>query len=124
MEDLEKFLLSILNNNEQVLSPTSFILSSHNMVSSQIALLMKNHNYNMNYCNRGFSFENALQDAINLLSEKKGENILVGGIDENTENYFTIHDHLNYWKKEKINNLELLNHKTRELFQARGLHFL
>lgn len=85
-EDSERFLLAMLNNNEQFLTPTSFIQSTHNTVGSQIALIMKCHDYNFTYVHRGFSFESTLQDALMLFSEGK-ENVLVGGIEEHTPNF-------------------------------------
>ena len=85
-EDSERFLLALLNNEEQFLTPTSFIQSTHNTVGSQIALLMKCHDYNFTYVHRGFSFESAIQDALMLFEEGK-ETILVGGIEEHTPNF-------------------------------------
>ena len=61
-EDSEKFLLALLRNDEQFLTPTSFIQSTHNTVGSQIALGMKCHNYNFTYVHRGFSFECSVMD--------------------------------------------------------------
>lgn len=82
-EDSEKFLMAIINNDEQFLTPTSFIQSTHNTVGSQVALIMKCHEYNYTYTHRGFSFETCLMDA--LMSLKEGKNkIMVGGIEEHT----------------------------------------
>lgn len=88
-EDSERFLLAILNNDEQFLTPTSFIQSTHNTVGSQIALIMKCHDYNFTYVHRGFSFESTLQDALMLFEEGK-ETILVGGIEEHTPNFVVL----------------------------------
>ena len=85
-EDSERFLLALLNNDEQFLTPTSFIQSTHNTVGSQIALIMKCHDYNFTYVHRGFSFESTVQDALMLFEEGK-ETILVGGIEEHTPNF-------------------------------------
>lgn len=85
--DLEKFLFSVLDENEQVLSPTPFINSSHNTVASQIAMMHKITGYNNTYCHRGSSFEPALQDALMLLNENDAKHILVGGIDEYSQHY-------------------------------------
>ncbi len=112
VEDTEKFLGSVLENNEQLLTPTSFIRSTHNTVSAQVAVKLKCHEYNYTYVHRGFSFESALLDAMMLIDEGEAENILVGGIDETSENNFIITGRLNQWKKQKINNLELLKHNT------------
>jgi 3-oxoacyl-[acyl-carrier-protein] synthase II len=85
-EDSERFLLAMLNNDEQFLTPTSFIQSTHNTVGSQIALIMKCHDYNFTYVHRGFSFESTVQDALMSFAEGK-ETILVGGIEEHTPNF-------------------------------------
>jgi 3-oxoacyl-[acyl-carrier-protein] synthase II len=85
-EDSERFLLALLNNEEQFLTPTSFIQSTHNTVGSQIALIMKCHDYNFTYVHRGFSFESTVQDALMLFEEGK-ETILVGGVEEHTPNF-------------------------------------
>jgi 3-oxoacyl-(acyl-carrier-protein) synthase len=63
LEDTEKFLINMIKNNEEFLTPTSFIQSTHNTVSAQIALILKCHNYNFTYVHRGFSFESALFDS-------------------------------------------------------------
>jgi 3-oxoacyl-(acyl-carrier-protein) synthase len=88
-EDSERFLLALLNNDEQFLTPTSFIQSTHNTVGSQIALLMQCHNYNFTYVHRGFSFESCVMDALMSLDEGK-ENILIGGIEEHTPLYIEL----------------------------------
>jgi 3-oxoacyl-[acyl-carrier-protein] synthase II len=103
-EDSERFLLAILNNDEQFLTPTSFIQSTHNTVGSQIALIMKCHDYNFTYVHRGFSFESTLQDALMLFEEGK-ETILVGGIEEHTPNYVSLNRRA---KKFKVENSELI----------------
>jgi hypothetical protein len=88
-EDSERFLLAMLNNEEQFLTPTAFIQSTHNTVGSQIALIMKCHDYNFTYVHRGFSFESTLQDSMMLFDEGK-ETILVGGIEEHTPNFIVL----------------------------------
>jgi hypothetical protein len=47
-------------------------------------LILQCHKYNNTHVHRGFSFENALLDAILLLQENAGSNVLVGGVDEIT----------------------------------------
>lgn len=87
--DLEKFLLSVVNENEQLLSPIPFINSSHNTVAAQIAMVNKITGYNNTYCHRGASFESALQDALMLINEGTS-NVLAGGIDEYSEYHFDL----------------------------------
>lgn len=81
-EDTDKFLRSLLDNNEQMLTPTSFIQSTHNTLAGQLALLIKSHGYNFTYTHQNLSFEYALLDGLMLLQEKEAANVLVGGTDE------------------------------------------
>lgn len=81
-EDTDKFLRSLLENNEEMLTPTAFIQSTHNTVSGQIALLIQCHGYNFTYVHQNWSFESALLDTLMLLNEHPEQNILLGGIDE------------------------------------------
>lgn len=85
LADTEAFLSRMIGFKEELLNPTSFIQSTHNTVAAQIALLLKCHQYNNTYVHRGFSFENALLDAVTRLREGEGENALVGGVDEITD---------------------------------------
>ncbi|SFB06355.1 beta-ketoacyl synthase chain length factor [Algoriphagus aquimarinus] len=81
LADTEKFLTLISATDAGLNSPTAFTQSSHNTLSGQIALQLKNHGYNMTHVQRGFSFENALQDAI-LQANCGMKNILLGSADE------------------------------------------
>lgn len=85
MEDTEKFLISMLDNELAMLSPTSFIQSTHNTISGQIALMLKCYGYNNTYGHRWLSFEHAMEDGIMLLEANEAHHILVGGADEFTE---------------------------------------
>ncbi len=81
IENTDIFLREFIERSSGALSPTAFIQSTHNTVAGQIALILKEHGYNSTYTQRGFSFENALMDAI-LLSDESDGNVLVGGLDE------------------------------------------
>jgi 3-oxoacyl-(acyl-carrier-protein) synthase len=109
INDLEKFLLSVLDEHEQALSPIPFINSSHNTVAAQIAMMKKIKGYNNTYCHRGSSFEYALQDALMLLQEHEASNVLVGGIDEYSQHHFDLFNRLHVWRKEPLDNLELFD---------------
>lgn len=85
IEDSEKFLKNILDNNEEFLTPTSFIQSTHNTVGAQIALSLQCKGYNFTYVNGAVSFESALLDAKMQIEENEANSVLVGGIDENGE---------------------------------------
>ncbi|MFH6997958.1 beta-ketoacyl synthase N-terminal-like domain-containing protein [Flavobacterium sp. FlaQc-57] len=82
IEDSEKFLKNILDNNEEFLTPTAFIQSTHNTVGAQIALTLQCKGYNFTYVNGAVSFESALLDAKMQIEENEANSILVGGIDE------------------------------------------
>lgn len=110
MEDTEKFLMAMIENEEKFLQPTSFIQSTHNTVSSQIAIALKCHGYNTTYVNRGFSFESSLIDSLMLLEDKQAKNVLVGSYDEMTLSYYILLSRIDYWKKQIIKNTELLSH--------------
>lgn len=83
LADTEKFMNSLLDNNEQLLNPTPFIQSTFNTVGAQVALLCKNHSYNATYAHRGASFESALLDGM-LRIHEGNKYILVGAFDEVT----------------------------------------
>lgn len=87
--DSEKFLKAILDNNEEFLTPTSFIQSTHNTVGAQIALGLQCKAYNFTYVNGSVSFESSLIDAQLQIEEGEAGNILVGGIEEIAENTAT-----------------------------------
>ncbi|UYW00993.1 beta-ketoacyl synthase chain length factor [Flavobacterium agricola] len=82
IEDSEKFLKTILDNDEQFLTPTSFIQSTHNTVGAQIALRLQCKGYNFTYVNRDSSFEMALLDGLLQVQQNEAKQVLIGGIDE------------------------------------------
>ncbi len=103
IEDTEKFIVSILENDEQLLTPTPFIQSTHNTVGGQIALLLGCHAYNTTYVHRGSSFESSLADAQMLLQEKAADTVLVGGIDELTNDSYALLQQLGiYTRKSEL----------------------
>jgi hypothetical protein len=88
------FLDKILNANGGPLSPTSFIVSTHNTIAGQIALLLKNHSYNMTHTQNSLSFEQSLIDGIMWI--KSGfHHVLVGGADEEEESLYNTRSRLN-----------------------------
>ncbi len=105
-EDTDKFLRSLLDNNEQLLTPTSFIQSTHNTVAGQLALTFKCYGYNFTYVHQNLSFEYALLDGLMLIKEKEAETILIGGIDEITPSLFELFSRAGRIKKaEDLNNI-------------------
>lgn len=82
IEDSEKFLQAVIENEEEYLTPTAFIQSTHNTVSGQIALQWKAHAYNFTFVNGGSSFESAVFDGLLRLRFHDAKHILIGGVDE------------------------------------------
>lgn len=101
LTDTEKFMNTILDNDEQLLTPTTFIQSTFNTIGAQIALLTNNHCYNNTYVHRGFSFESALLDAALLIQEGEACNVLVGAMDEMTPTLYAILERLGCWQHEQ-----------------------
>jgi 3-oxoacyl-[acyl-carrier-protein] synthase II len=85
LQDTETFLQRMTEYNEELLTPTAFIQSTHNTVGAQIALMLQCHNYNNTFVQSGFSFESALLDAMMLLKENEAGNVLAGAADEITD---------------------------------------
>jgi len=82
MADTETFVNRLIENEEQFLTPTAFIQSTHNTVAGQIALGLKCKGYNTTYAHGSVSFESALIDAQLQVEAGEANNILVGGVDE------------------------------------------
>lgn len=76
------FLDKILTSDGNLISPTSFIQSTHNTIAGQISLLLKNHSYNTTHTQNSLSFEHALMDGF-LCANEGCTQILVGASDEN-----------------------------------------
>lgn len=100
LTDTEKFMNTLLDNQEQFLNPTPFIQSTFNTIGAQIALLCQNQAYNMTYAHRGFSFESALLDGLLRLQEGD-KNVLVGAFDEITETSFLIQQRMGLFRNIK-----------------------
>ncbi len=103
LEDTGLFLSRMVEQGEEMLSPTAFIQSTHNTVAAQIALLLHCHNYNNTFVHRGFSFESALLDASMLIEENKSAQILVGAADEITGYSHSILSRFGLYRQNKKN---------------------
>lgn len=90
LADTEKFLKSMIEDNEMLVSPSAFIQSTHNSISSQIAIAFGCNGYNSTFSSRGLSFESALTDAMLQLGENPEAGLLVGSSDELTEELLKI----------------------------------
>lgn len=99
LADSERFLRNMIADGEQLLNPTPFIQSTFNTVGGQIAMLRRNHCYNVTYVNRSHSFEDALLDAVLRLADGEGRNALVGAFDEITPSQQRIMERMGFWRK-------------------------
>lgn len=122
VSDTEKFLGALTDNDEKFLTPTAFIQSTHNTVAAQVANYLKNNEYNFTYVHRAFSFESALLDSLMHLKEGK-ENILAGGTDEMTEEFYKIYSKTGLWNTAQVKNTGLLNFKTEGAILGEGSAF-
>lgn len=80
--DSEKFVETLIEDESQMLNPTPFIQSTHNMAAATLALALDCKGYNMTYVNGPQSFESALMDASLYARENPNHSLLVGGVDE------------------------------------------
>jgi 3-oxoacyl-[acyl-carrier-protein] synthase II len=123
MEDSEKFLTSMIDKGERLLTPTSFIQSTHNTVGAYIAVMLKCNKYNFTYAHNFLSFESALTDVLMRLEDAPSERILVGGIEGIAEIYFHITASAGFWKKEPVESLKLLQYASPGTFAGEGVAF-
>ena len=123
MTDTEKFLNRLLENKETLLTPTSFIQSTHNTVGAQIAVMVSCNNYNMTYVNQNMAFEISLLDALMMFEEGGAKNILVGGVDEITPENHELKKRIDAWKIEPTTTKTLLNYKTKGCLAGEGSTF-
>ncbi len=121
--DSEKFVSSIIDDNEEYLTPTSFIQSTHNTVAGQIALGIGCKGYNFTYVHSSISFESALLDAKLQLENEEAQNILVGGVDELADHHIKIHKLVNHIKVDVVNSKGLLESGTEGAVFGEGASF-
>ncbi len=80
----EKILRQMLSEGENAISPTLFMLSTHNTIGGNIAIRTHCHGYNTTYTQGARSLECALRDARMLLRSGLARSVLVGCHDELT----------------------------------------
>lgn len=99
LEDTEKFLKTLIENNESMLSPTAFIQSTHNTISGQIAMMITCYAPNYTYSNRYFTFESSLLDGVLMLLDKSCRHVLVNAADEIIPAVHTIVKRMHLWDR-------------------------
>jgi hypothetical protein len=107
MEDCIKFLNQIIEYNEGLLTPGSFVQSTSNAAAAQIALVTKNHQYNITHVHRGLAFENALMDTVMSLKENPDAAYLLGCTDEISAYNYNIDSLAGSFRKEPVLNIDL-----------------
>lgn len=123
LADTGVFLDKMVQQEEQMLTPTAFIQSTHNTVAGQIALMLACHGYNNTFVHRGFSFEQAVLDAWMNINEQPDQSILVGGLDEITNHSQEILARFGLYKKEPVDTAELLQSNTQGTINGEGAAF-
>ncbi len=90
MESTENFLSAMCRDGEEMLPPTYFMMSTHNTISSAVAILLRCHGCNCTYSQKDISFESALLDAFLQLRAGGISNALVGAHDETTPDTYRL----------------------------------
>lgn len=122
-QDSEKFLKNVLDNNEEFLTPTYFIQSTHNTVAGQIALGLQCHAYNFTYVNTSSSLEFSFLDAKLQINDGEAENVLVGSTDEQTERTMELYTLNKTIKKEEDLPADHLHSTTDGVIWGEGAGF-
>lgn len=121
LADTGVFLNKLVTQQEDMLTPTAFIQSTHNTVSGQIALMLGCHAYNNTFVHGPFSLENALQDSLLLLAEDPSRQILAGAVDEITDHSHSILSRFRLYKNAATG--ELLHSNTHGTIAGEGAAF-
>lgn len=123
LRDSEKFLGALIDNNEEYLTPTPFIQSTHNTVGGQIALELQCKGYNFTYVHSSISFESALLDAKMQLQTDEANTILVGGVDELSDRTVDMHKLIGHVKEENVGSGTVLTSGTKGAVFSEGANF-
>lgn len=122
-QDSEKFLKNVLDNNEEFLTPTYFIQSTHNTVAGQIALGLQCHAYNFTYVNSSSSLEFSMLDAKLQITDGEAEHVLVGSTDEQTERTMGLYELNKTIKKQEDLPADYLHSTTNGVVWGEGASF-
>ena len=120
--DSKNFLKRLIDNNEQYLTPTSFIQSTHNTVGGQIALGLACKAYNVTYVHSATSFETSLFDSL-LMLEDDVHPILVGGVDEISDYTVDLYKLIGHVKNEDTLRNGILNSNSKGAVFGEGAQF-
>lgn len=92
VKDMETIMGALQGGDDSAatVSPTAFMQSTHNTLSSLIAIKTRTHGYNCTWSQESLSFETALCDALTRLRLGRMGNVLVGAFDELSENVYAM----------------------------------
>jgi 3-oxoacyl-(acyl-carrier-protein) synthase len=90
IENTEIFLDALCRQGEDQMMPTRFMQSTHNTISSIVAINLHAHGYNATYAHNTVSFQSALLDAMLQLRRGAIGNALVCAHDEMTPSYHAL----------------------------------
>jgi Beta-ketoacyl synthase, N-terminal domain len=107
MEDCIKFLNQMVQYEEDMLAPGSFVQSTSNVIAAQLGLMTANKGYNITHAHLGLSFENAAIDAAMHLNEQPGSSFLLGGVDEISGYNYNIENLAGSYKEAEISVSQL-----------------
>jgi len=123
-QDTEKFLENMLAQDEKLLTPTSFIQSTHNTIGGQIALYLGCKNYNVTYTQNSVSLETALLDAqMQFIENPDINSVLVGGVDEISKKITAFRKLDGQLKQVAIKNTDLLKEYSPGTITSEGANF-
>jgi 3-oxoacyl-[acyl-carrier-protein] synthase II len=123
LQDTDMFLTKMVEQKEELLTPTAFIQSTHNTIGAQIGLMIKSNNYNNAFVHGALSFESALLDGMMYLMENAKSNVLVGAVDEITDSSHVILSRFGLYKREPVSNLDLYKTATKGTMAGEGASF-
>lgn len=121
LADTGIFINKLVTQQEDMLTPTAFIQSTHNTVAGQIALLLGCHAYNNTFVHESFSLEHALTDSRLFLAEDPSRQVLAGALDEITDYSHAILSRFGLYKN--ANNTTLLHSGTPGTMAGEGAAF-
>lgn len=123
LHDTEAFLSKVIDQDEQMLTPTAFIQSTHNTVAGQIALVSGCYGHNLTFVHRGHSFEHAMINAQIYLASHRDHNMLVGGIEELTETSLGVLKQAKVYRREPSTAESILNNQSQGSIGGEGAAF-
>jgi Beta-ketoacyl synthase, N-terminal domain len=106
-EDCVKFLSQVIEHNEGLLTPLSFVQSTPNAAAAQIGLLTHNHNYNITHVQSGLAFEYAMVDADIMIAENHMNQYLLGAVDDISPYNYSMEEKSGCYKAEIFSNKDL-----------------